>query len=92
MYVPPKVVTNHDLEKIVDTTDDWITSRTGIKERRIAEPGTATSDLALPAAKEALKSAKLDPKDVDLIVVATTTPDMLLLAAAAAGCFQRGML
>ena len=81
MHVPAKVLTNRDLEKMVDTTDEWIRTRTGIRERRVAEPGTATSDLATPAAKEALKQAKLDPKDVELIIVATTTPDMLFPSA-----------
>jgi 3-oxoacyl-[acyl-carrier-protein] synthase-3 len=77
MHVPSKVLTNHDLEKMVETSDDWIKSRTGIQERRIAEPGTTTSDLACEAAREALAQAKLDPKDVELLIVATTTPDML---------------
>ncbi len=77
MSVPAKVVTNFDLEKMVDTNDEWIRTRTGIRERRIAEPGTTTSDLAYPASVEALKQAKLDPKDLELIICATTTPDML---------------
>lgn len=77
MYVPTKILTNSDIAKMVDTTDEWIMTRTGIKERRIAEPGTTTSDLAIEAAKVALKQAQLSPKDVDLIIVATTTPDML---------------
>ena len=77
MYVPKKVLTNHDIEKMVDTTDEWIQSRTGIRERHIVEPGTTTSDLAYEAGREALKHAKLDPKDLDLLIVATTTPDML---------------
>jgi len=77
MHVPEKVLTNHDLEKMVETSDEWITSRTGIKERRIAPPGTTTSELAIHAAREALAQAKLDPSDLELIIVATTTPDML---------------
>jgi len=77
MYVPKKVLTNHDIEKMVDTTDEWIQSRTGIRERHVVEPGTTTSDLAYEAGREALKHAKLDPKDLDLLIVATTTPDML---------------
>lgn len=77
MYVPEKVLTNADIEKMVDTTDEWIQSRTGIRERRVAEVGTTTSDLAYEAAVEALKQAKLEPKDVELLIVATTTPDML---------------
>ncbi len=80
MSVPSKVLTNADLEKMVDTTDEWIRSRTGIQERRIAEPGLTTSELATQAAKEALDDAGLDPKDLDLLIVATTTPDMLFPA------------
>ncbi|PIQ84282.1 MAG: 3-oxoacyl-ACP synthase [Candidatus Omnitrophica bacterium CG11_big_fil_rev_8_21_14_0_20_63_9] len=77
MYVPPKVLTNHDLEKMVETSDEWIVSRTGIRERHIADPGTTTSDIATKAAQVALKQAHLSGKDIDLIIVATTTPDML---------------
>jgi 3-oxoacyl-[acyl-carrier-protein] synthase-3 len=75
-YVPENVITNHDLEKIVDTSDEWITERTGIKERRIVSGDQATSDLAYEAASIALKRAHLKPKDIDLIIVATITPDM----------------
>ena len=82
MHVPTKVLTNFDLEKMVETSDEWIQSRTGIRERRIAEPGTATSDLAVEAAKHALKQAGLTPKDIDLLLVATTSPDMLFPSAA----------
>ena len=82
MYVPEKVLTNFDLEKMVDTTDEWIQSRTGIRERHVAEPGTTTSDLAYHAAVEALKSAHLDPKHLELLIVATTTPDMLFPSTA----------
>lgn len=77
-YAPKKVVTNHDLEKMVDTSDDWITERTGIKERRIVEKGQTTSDLAEEASLKALKAAGVDARDVDLILVATTTPDMIM--------------
>lgn len=77
-YAPKKVITNHDLEKLVDTSDEWITERTGIKERRIAEKGQSTSDLAYEAAHKALKAAKLTAQELDLILVATTTPDMLM--------------
>ena len=77
MYVPKKILTNFDLEKIVDTSDEWIFSRTGIRERHVVEPGMATSDLAEQAGRAALKSAGMKPKDVELIIVATTTPDML---------------
>jgi len=76
MYVPKKVLTNKDLEKMVDTSDEWITSRTGIKKRRIAKPGTPASTLAANAAKKAIELAKLKPEDIDLIIVATITGDM----------------
>lgn len=75
-YLPKKVLTNIDLEKIVDTSDEWITTRTGIKERRLAAKNEAASDLALNAAKEALADARLNPEDLDLLIVATITPDM----------------
>ncbi len=75
-YLPKKVLTNADLEKMVDTSNEWITTRTGIKERRLASGSEATSDLAYNAAKEALSNAKLSPGDLDLIIVATITPDM----------------
>lgn len=81
-YVPEKILTNFDLEKIVETTDEWITERTGIKERRIASSEQATSDLAYEASIKALKNASITPKDIDLIVVATVTPDMLIPASA----------
>jgi 3-oxoacyl-[acyl-carrier-protein] synthase-3 len=77
-YAPKKVITNHDLEKLVDTSDEWITERTGIKERRIAEKGQSTSDLAYEAGKKALKAAGLGAHELDLILVATTTPDMFM--------------
>jgi len=81
-YVPPRLLTNADLEKMVDTTDDWIMQRTGIRQRHIVEPGVATSDLAAEAAKEAIKRAGLKPEDIDLIVVGTVTPDMLFPSTA----------
>ncbi len=74
-YLPPRRLTNFDLEKMVETSDTWITTRTGIKERRIAEKGESASQLALEAAKTALKRAEIKPKDLDLIIVATITPD-----------------
>src|SRR4051812_15338309 len=83
-YLPDKVLTNADLMKIVDTTDEWITTRTGIKERRIAGKDEQTSDMATKAALKALEQAEVSPKDVDLILVATATPDMLFPATA---CF-----
>jgi len=81
-YVPEKILTNRDLEKMVDTTDDWITSRTGIKERRIAAKGESTSHLAAKAAKKALEQAGLDAADVELIIVGTITPDTFTPATA----------
>lgn len=81
-YVPEKILTNHDLEKMVETSDEWITERTGIKERRIAAPEQATSDLAFEASIKALKNANLTAKDIDLIIVATVSPDMLVPSAA----------
>lgn len=81
-YLPPKILTNFDLEKIVDTTDEWIQTRTGIRERRIAEKGTATSDLAAKAARAALNAAALKPTDIDLIICATTSPDMFFPSTA----------
>lgn len=74
-YLPEKVLTNLDLEKMVETSDEWIQTRTGIKERRIAEENIATSDMAYFAAKQALEEAEVSPEEVDLIIVATVTPD-----------------
>ena len=82
-YAPEKVLTNADLESMIDTSDEWITTRTGIRERRIAAPEQAASDLALPAARQALEAAGVDPKELDLVVVATATPDMLFPATGA---------
>src|SRR5829696_7097651 len=76
-YIPDRVVTNDELSELVDTTDEWITERTGIKERRIASPEQAMTDLALPAARIALERAGVEPGELDLIVVATVTPDMM---------------
>ncbi|SJZ55048.1 beta-ketoacyl-ACP synthase III [Selenihalanaerobacter shriftii] len=75
-YAPDNIVTNHDLEDMVDTSDEWIQSRTGIKERRVADESTATSDIAYQAAKKALNDAGIDAEELDLILVATITPDM----------------
>jgi len=77
-YAPKKVITNHDLEKLVDTSDQWITERTGIRERRVVEKGQTTSDLAYEACHRALKAAELSAEDLDLILVATVTPDTYL--------------
>jgi 3-oxoacyl-[acyl-carrier-protein] synthase-3 len=81
-YLPDKILTNADLEKMVDTSDEWIITRTGIRERRMADGSTATSDLAVHAARRALAGAKLEPKDLELIIVATITPDMLFPSTA----------
>src|SRR5438270_164260 len=83
-YVPEKVLTNSDLEKMVETSDEWIRTRTGISERRVAEKGTGTSDLAAKAALIALKNAGLKAEDLDLVIAATSTPDMPLPSTA---CF-----
>jgi len=80
--VPEKILTNADLEKIVDTNDEWIRTRTGIERRHVVEPGTPTSEIAVPAAREALRRRGIGPEDLDLIIVATVTPDMLFPATA----------
>lgn len=82
MAVPPKLLTNSDLEKMVETSDQWITERTGIKQRHIVEPGVTCSDLGAQASLEACAKAGISPKDVELIIFATVTPDMLLPATA----------
>jgi 3-oxoacyl-[acyl-carrier-protein] synthase III len=82
-YLPKRVVTNGDLAKSLDTSDEWIVQRTGIRQRHIAAPGEKTSDLALHAARAALASAKIAPEEVDLIVLATSTPDNTFPATAA---------
>src|SRR5215831_4770198 len=74
--LPERVLTNNDLEKIVETSDEWITTRTGIKERRIAAPDQFTSDLGAEAARRAMKQAGVTAEEIDLIIVATITPDM----------------
>ncbi len=79
-YLPPKVLTNADLEKMVDTTDAWIRERTGISERHLVEKGVATSDLAVAAAQEVLKQTGTAAEEIDLIVTATVTPDMIFPA------------
>jgi len=82
MCIPERVLTNKDLEKIVDTSDEWIFERTGIRERRIAEPGTTASSLAVSAAEMALEAAGISPENIGLVVVATVTPDMIFPATA----------
>ncbi|QYZ67537.1 MAG: 3-oxoacyl-ACP synthase [Gammaproteobacteria bacterium (ex Lamellibrachia satsuma)] len=81
-YLPEKALTNQDLEKIVDTTDQWIVDRTGIKKRHIAADDEYTCDLAEKAARNAMEMAGVEPKDIDLIVVATTTPDQIFPSTA----------
>lgn len=88
-YVPKKVLTNHDLTKMVDTTDEWIFERTGIKERHICERGQSTSDLAYEASMRALKAAGIGPQDLDVIIVGTLTPDS---AMPSLGCVLQAKL
>lgn len=83
-YLPEKILTNAELEKMVETSDEWITTRTGIKERRIAKDTEATSDLGIKAAERALKKANISAQDIDAIIVATITPDMFFPSTA---CF-----
>lgn len=80
--IPEKILTNADLEKMVDTSDEWIRTRTGIRERRIAEGNIASSDLGLEAARKAIEDAGISPSEIDLIIVATITPDMAFPATA----------
>ncbi|MFW5992249.1 MAG: beta-ketoacyl-ACP synthase III, partial [Halanaerobiaceae bacterium] len=82
-YAPAKILTNEDLENMVDTSDEWITSRTGIKERHIVDDDVSTADIGLKAARSAITDAGLKPRDLDLIIVATVTPDMMFPATAA---------
>ncbi len=82
-FLPQKVLTNNDLAGMVDTSDDWIRERTGIRERHIASDGEKTSDLAMAAARAALDAAGMEPNDIDLVIVATTTPDLTFPSTAA---------
>ncbi len=82
MYVPEKVLTNEDLEKMVDTSDEWITTRSGIKERHITAPDETTADMAVIAGKRAVKDAGLTVKDIDVVLVATSTPDTIFPSTA----------
>lgn len=88
-YVPDRVLTNSDLEKMVDTSDEWIVTRTGISERHIADPEQAASDLALPAARAALEEAGIGPLDLDAIICATVTPDQMFPST---GCLLQAKL
>jgi len=81
-FAPSKILTNYDLEKMVETSNEWIVTRTGIRERRISEDGTGASDLSLEASLIALKEAKLEPEQIDLILLGTVTPDYLLPSTA----------
>jgi 3-oxoacyl-[acyl-carrier-protein] synthase-3 len=81
-FVPERVMTNKDLERLVDTSDEWIRTRTGIEQRHVVEPGTPTSELAVRAARECLERRGIGPEELDLIIVATVTPDMLFPATA----------
>ncbi|MCI7764943.1 beta-ketoacyl-ACP synthase III [Helicobacter sp.] len=82
-YVPSRIITNDDLSKIVDTSDEWIQKRTGIKERRFADSAEATSDLATKAAQLAIERAKLSPDEIDMVIVATISPDFLCMPSTA---------
>ena len=82
-YLPSKILNNQDLEKMVNTNDDWILTRTGIKERRILDKGIGTSFMAIKAAKQIIQKKKLDPSEIDMVIVATITPDMHVSATAA---------
>jgi 3-oxoacyl-[acyl-carrier-protein] synthase III len=81
-FVPPRVATNSDLEKVVETSDEWIRTRTGIRERHYVDPGMAASHMALAATNELLKSKSISPEEIDLIIVASVTPDMMFPATA----------
>src|SRR5262245_20941246 len=81
-YAPERVLTNHDLERMVDTNDQWILERTGISERHIADPGIATSDLAVQAAEVALHQRGISGADINAVLVCTVTPDMLFPSTA----------
>jgi 3-oxoacyl-[acyl-carrier-protein] synthase-3 len=83
VHVPEKVVTNHDLARLVETSDEWIVARTGIRERRFASRDEALTDIALPASRDALAQARVDPASVDLLVCATVTPDMMFPTSSA---------
>jgi len=80
--VPPRVMTNEDWAGLVETSDEWITTKTGIKERRIADPGTCTSDLAVLACQQAIEEAGLSPDDIDMLILATSSPDVPLSSTA----------
>jgi 3-oxoacyl-[acyl-carrier-protein] synthase III len=91
VHVPEKVMTNDELSTIVETSDEWIRERTGIRERRIAAPDEALTDIALPAARAALDDAGVDPADIDLLICATVTPDMMFPTSSALLADELGM-
>lgn len=82
-YIPPKIMTNQDFEKIIDTSDEWITKRTGIKQRRLSEENEASSDLGARAAQVAIDRAGIAKEDIDLVICATVTPDYLCMPSTA---------
>ena len=82
-YLPKNILTNHDLEKLVETSDEWIQSRTGIRERRIVQNGEATAEMSTNAIRDLMKNQNLDPEEIDTIIVATITPDMMFPSSAA---------
>ncbi len=91
VHVPERVLTNAEISTMVDTTDEWIVERTGIRERRFAAPEEALTDIALPAARAALERAGVDAREIDLIIVATVTPDMMFPTSSAILADQLGM-
>jgi 3-oxoacyl-[acyl-carrier-protein] synthase III len=92
-YVPPNVLTNHDLEKMIDTTDEWITTRTGVRERHIEnDPAKATSDMAVEAVKLLLEKRGIGPGDIDLLICATVTPDLVFPSTSNLICAKLGAL
>ena len=81
-YIPPKIMTNADFEKLIDTTDEWIQDRTGIKQRHIAADDETTSSIGVMAAKRAMEAAGVGPEDIDLLIVGTATPDKIFPSTA----------
>src|SRR5881409_2177850 len=90
-YVPEDKLTNADLEKIVDTNDEWIRTRTGIEERRILKGQKGTSDLIVPAVKKLIRKRRNTPYEIDAVVVGTVTPDMLFPSTANLVCYKAGL-
>jgi 3-oxoacyl-[acyl-carrier-protein] synthase-3 len=90
-FVPETILTNHDLEEMVDTNSEWIESRTGIKERRIANESIATSDLATIAVQRLLKDSKIDSSEIECVIVATSTPDYIMVSTASVVCEKAGL-